>query len=242
MGRLGRFLLIAAIAVVALLVLVVAFAPILLKGPIIDRVTSELNERIDADVSIGDVNVSLLKSFPSLSVDVDRLKVVGREPFAGIRARERSRGCTPRSTSRVRWAAGPTRSRRWRSSSRPSAWSSTRRGRPTTTSGQRPPHRHDGRELELLLEGRRFPDRGSASSRTTTRRPTGTSPSRNLDHKSKGDFSDAVVHLETHTEIAKLTVTDGAVPLLKDTRWVADVASTTSRRPARSRSATTRSR
>ena len=45
-----------------------------------------------------------------------------------------------------------------------------------------------------------------------------------LDHQSKGDFSDAVVHLETHTEIAKLAVTDGAVPLLKDTRWVADVA------------------
>ncbi len=222
MGKLGKLLVLGAVVAMALLVLVVAVAPVLLKGPIVDRVTSELNERIDADVSIGDVRVSLLKSFPSLSVDVDGVEVVGHEPFAGVKLATIARlhlsvdlasalGDGPieiealsieqpslrvlvDESGKANYDIGPE--------SEPSA--------PAEESSSYSWKVDDFRVEDLSLT---YDD-------AKTDRHVAVE---DLDHRSKGDFSKALVHLETRTEIAKLTVTDGAVPLLEETRWDAEV-------------------
>jgi hypothetical protein len=222
MGRLGKILLIGTIVVVALLALVAALVPTVLKGPIVDRVTSELNERIDADVSIGDVKVSLLKSFPSLSVDVDGLEVVGREPFAGVKLATIARVHVAVDLASA-LGAGPIVIEALALEQPSFRILVDQAGKANYDIGPEstPTTSDESSSYSWKVDDFRIADLALAYDDAKADRHVAIE---DLDHRSKGDFSDAVVHLETHTEIAKLTVTDGAVPLLKDTRWVADVA------------------
>ncbi len=207
----------------ALLALVIALAPILLKGPIVDRVTSELNERIDADVSIGDVKVSLLKSFPSLSVDVDGLEVVGREPFAGVKLATIARVHAAVDLSTA-LGDGPVEIEALafdQPSFRVVVDASGKANYDIAPERTAPATTEESSDYSWKVDDFRITDLQLAYDDAKADRHVAIE---DLDHRSKGDFSDAVVHVSTHTEIAKLTVTDGAVPLLKETRWVADVA------------------
>lgn len=74
-----------ALAVVACLCLaVLALVPLLLKDRVVALLVDPLNARLDADVALGDVDLSLLRSFPDLRLGVRDLVVTGRGPFAGV--------------------------------------------------------------------------------------------------------------------------------------------------------------
>lgn len=66
------------IVVIFLLLLILPFA---FKGKIVQLVKDEANKNLKAQVDFADVNLSLIRNFPNLSVNIDKLSVVGVEPF-----------------------------------------------------------------------------------------------------------------------------------------------------------------
>jgi hypothetical protein len=82
-----RSLKIAAIAtgsIVALAIVAIALFPYLFRDQIVERIRVELNERLDAEVGFSDVDLSLLSTFPVLTVRVDELVIAGKGTFEGI--------------------------------------------------------------------------------------------------------------------------------------------------------------
>lgn len=73
------------IGLVFLLFIVLLFTlPIMFKGKIFDMVTQEANKNLTADVSIGDVDLSLIQNFPKFTITISNVKVIGREPFENV--------------------------------------------------------------------------------------------------------------------------------------------------------------
>lgn len=70
-------------SVVVLLVAAAVLLPILFKTQLLRLAEQELGKRVEADVSIGDLHLSLFKAFPRLYVGVDGISVVTRGEFAG---------------------------------------------------------------------------------------------------------------------------------------------------------------
>lgn len=79
-----RIALIATSIIVALLVLAVALVPLLFKDRIVALVRTELNERLEATVDFEDVDLSLLSTFPALTVEVESLSITGKGEFDGV--------------------------------------------------------------------------------------------------------------------------------------------------------------
>ncbi len=66
-----------------LILLVVAFAlPYMFKGKILQLVKTELNKKLDAKVDFADVDISIFRHFPKLSVGINQLQIVGLNDFA----------------------------------------------------------------------------------------------------------------------------------------------------------------
>jgi hypothetical protein len=81
----------AAAAVVVLVVAILVVTPMIAKPKIVAWLDGELDRRLAADVSFGDVSVSLVSSFPRLAVRVHDLAVVNEGAFEGtelVRAKE----------------------------------------------------------------------------------------------------------------------------------------------------------
>ena len=76
-------LIVAVSALVALLVAAI-LVPFLFKDRIVERLRTELNERIDATVTFSEIDVSLLSTFPTLTARVERLAIAGKGEFEGI--------------------------------------------------------------------------------------------------------------------------------------------------------------
>ncbi len=72
---LGGILIVLLIAIIAL--------PFIFKDEIKEVVKNATNNNVNAKVDFGDVGLSLLSSFPNLSVSVDDLSIVNYEPFEG---------------------------------------------------------------------------------------------------------------------------------------------------------------
>ena len=68
------------VVVIFLLLLILPFA---FKGKIVELVKKEANKNLKAEVNFSDVDLSLIRNFPNLSVSIDDLSVIGVEPFAG---------------------------------------------------------------------------------------------------------------------------------------------------------------
>jgi vacuolar-type H+-ATPase subunit H len=73
---------------IALIVLVVLFAgiisiPFLFKNKILARVKSEINSNVHATVDFKSFDVSILRSFPNLTLTLEELSIVGKSPFEG---------------------------------------------------------------------------------------------------------------------------------------------------------------
>lgn len=57
--------------------------PVLFEDRIVELVRSELNERVEADVDFEDVDLSLLSTFPNLTIVVSKLTITGKGTFEG---------------------------------------------------------------------------------------------------------------------------------------------------------------
>lgn len=84
MKRSFRVALITVASVVGIVVLAVALAPLLFRDRIVERVKVELNERLEAEVAFSDVDLTLLSTFPTLTVRIDELTIRGKGAFEGI--------------------------------------------------------------------------------------------------------------------------------------------------------------
>lgn len=77
-----RILLTIGVLIFLLLALAV-LVPVLFKDKIEAAVKSEVNEHINAVVDWGDWDITLFRSFPDLSVDIEQVKVANLAPFEG---------------------------------------------------------------------------------------------------------------------------------------------------------------
>ncbi len=68
------------VVVIFLLLLILPFA---FKGKIVELVKEQANKNLKAKVEFSDVNLSLIRHFPNLSVAIEDLSVVGVTPFEG---------------------------------------------------------------------------------------------------------------------------------------------------------------
>lgn len=68
------------IGILFLLLLIIPFA---FKGKITKIAKSEINKNINATVDFQDLSISLIRSFPNVSVDLQELSVINKAPFAG---------------------------------------------------------------------------------------------------------------------------------------------------------------
>ena len=69
---------------IGLLLLAVILIPILFKDKIEAAVKDEVNKNINATVNWGEWDITLLRNFPNLTVDIADVKVSNLAPFEGI--------------------------------------------------------------------------------------------------------------------------------------------------------------
>jgi len=69
--------------VLLILFLILLIAPFLFKDKIISKIKEETNKNLNAKVDFGGFDLSLLRSFPNLSLKLENLSVINMEPFAG---------------------------------------------------------------------------------------------------------------------------------------------------------------
>lgn len=59
--------------------------PYFFKDQIVEKVTEEINNNVNAKVSFDDINLSLFRSFPDFSLRLKNLQVMGKDEFEGLR-------------------------------------------------------------------------------------------------------------------------------------------------------------
>jgi|GEM_PF-3651103 len=84
-------LFIAAGALLAVILGVIVAAPMLLKGPVRTAILGAAQDQLTADLVVGDVSLSLLRSFPSASVRLQGVTITGRDQHAGRKLLELER-------------------------------------------------------------------------------------------------------------------------------------------------------
>jgi hypothetical protein len=70
------------IIILILLVLIITL-PIIFKGKIVEKVKEEANKNLNAKVDFGDFSLSLIRSFPNFSLAMENLSVINVAPFEG---------------------------------------------------------------------------------------------------------------------------------------------------------------
>ena len=78
-----KFLKIAAISIVVILVALVAI-PFIFKDKIVLLVKEEANKNLNAKLEFGDFDLTIFKNFPNLTLQIENLKIDGVDKFAGI--------------------------------------------------------------------------------------------------------------------------------------------------------------
>src|SRR5205814_2146887 len=68
-------------AFVAFLLIAATAVPFLFRSRVEARVKTEVNRAVNARVAWGNVGLSLIRDFPSVALTLDRLSVVGLQPF-----------------------------------------------------------------------------------------------------------------------------------------------------------------
>jgi len=68
--------------IVVLILALLIILPFFFKDKIMDRVKTEINNTIDAEVGIGNLSLSMFKNFPNLYVELENVTVVGKNEFA----------------------------------------------------------------------------------------------------------------------------------------------------------------
>ncbi len=77
-----KFLKIAGVIVV-LFIAALIIIPIAFKGKIVELIKTEANKNLNAKLGFADVDLSLIRSFPNLSVKIEELSIIGIEAFEG---------------------------------------------------------------------------------------------------------------------------------------------------------------
>ncbi len=67
--------------VIAAIIVLLLVAPYLFKGQILTIAKTQINKNLNANVEFSDLNLSLIKSFPNLNVELEELSVTGKEAF-----------------------------------------------------------------------------------------------------------------------------------------------------------------
>ena len=81
-NRVGRILLISFLVLLALAGFLAA-APLIFKGPIMRAAKDAANKNVNGIVNWSDINVSIFKHFPNITVSVDDLSLINKAPFKG---------------------------------------------------------------------------------------------------------------------------------------------------------------
>ncbi|MDI9257743.1 AsmA-like C-terminal region-containing protein [Flavobacterium sedimenticola] len=72
------------VGIVLVLLVVSAFAiPYFFKDQIKAKIEKAINEKVDAKVAFADADLSLFKNFPNASVNIEKLTIINKAPFAG---------------------------------------------------------------------------------------------------------------------------------------------------------------
>lgn len=72
------------LGIIFLLLIVAMFAiPYFFKDEIANKVTAAINQKIDATISVSEVDLSLFSNFPNATVKLTNLLIVNKAPFAG---------------------------------------------------------------------------------------------------------------------------------------------------------------
>ncbi len=69
--------------VLAVLLLLLIVLPYAFRGPIVERIKYEVNEQVDARVDFGRFGLSVLRSFPDVSLRISDVVVINEAPFEG---------------------------------------------------------------------------------------------------------------------------------------------------------------
>ncbi len=77
-----KFLKVSAIVIVSILIILIIL-PFAFKGKIKDAIQNAANKNLNAQVTFADVNLSFIRSFPNVSVNIDSLTIKGTEQFEG---------------------------------------------------------------------------------------------------------------------------------------------------------------
>ncbi|MFA0961843.1 AsmA-like C-terminal region-containing protein [Roseivirga sp. BDSF3-8] len=70
-------------AIFGVLLIALLLVPILFKGKIQERVQTEINKSVNAEVKFDNLSVSFLKNFPDVTASLNDLSVVNKAPFEG---------------------------------------------------------------------------------------------------------------------------------------------------------------
>ena len=70
-------------ALIILFLIALFTIPYFFEDQIKAKIADSINEKVDAKVSFSDVNLSLIKSFPSANVTLDSLVIINKAPFEG---------------------------------------------------------------------------------------------------------------------------------------------------------------
>lgn len=67
---------------IVVLLAILIIIPYFFKDSILEKVESNINDNIEAQLVIGDLSLSMFKSFPKLHIEIENLKVIGKNEFS----------------------------------------------------------------------------------------------------------------------------------------------------------------
>ena len=70
--------------IILLILLIAVFStPFIFKNKILEKVKAEINNNINATVDFSSFDLTIFRSFPNLTIELNELEVIGHEPFMG---------------------------------------------------------------------------------------------------------------------------------------------------------------
>lgn len=221
MGKTIKYIFVTLGILIVLLVGAAVIIPFVFKDKIIEFAKAQANKSINAQVDFdNDISISILRSFPNLSVGVNNLKVINKAPFAGdtlayipeLRATLDIMSVINGDKMDVKsFYLGQPKINLMVNDSGIANWDITfpdkdslaAEGKDTTSNFRMGLHRYELADATIVYDDRTMPFYMKMA---------------NMDHTGNGDFTQDVFDLVTKTDIEKLTVAYGGVEYLTDVK------------------------
>ena len=68
-----------------LIIATISIVPLIYKEDIIKLIKQQSDQHINADLSFDDLDLSLLSTFPSMSLEIDNLTISGKDTFQDLK-------------------------------------------------------------------------------------------------------------------------------------------------------------